>query len=454
MKRLSAGWIIHLFAFLHVAIVLVCRLSGIEDELILTILTMVMTLLICIKKELNIEFTAASIIVVNIIGYVLGNAGASLFSTFISSQMAIHALASGVTTEILGWSIVAIAKIPHKESASKPITSEYLKWLILAAVTVFVTRLGIMALLNSEVFSDGSLMNAVSRILGSTFSVITLICTNIIFIRSRKLARRFGMIVKIIILIVFTLLSGLLGVLLCSVNISGLSIGSANEFIRLFIAAVIIQAALYCIIYMINYALTARNEMRKERGKANMAQFQYQRLKRQVNPHFLFNSLNALDCLVAEEKNEQASTYIHKLASVYRYMLKSEDEDLVMMRDELTFVGMYVDLMKVRFPEGFDVVVEVPAEDQTKFVLPCSIQLLIENATKHNAVSAENPLIIKVESDGQQVMVSNNVIPKLTKVQSTGLGQSYIRQQYLDLSGKAITIENTDKYYSVTLPLL
>lgn len=454
MKRLSAGWIIHLFAFLHVAIVLVCRLSGVEDELILTILTMVMTLLICIKKELNIEFTAASIIVVNIIGYVLGNAGASLFSTFISSQMAIHALASGVTTEILGWSIVAIAKIPHKESASKPITSEYLKWLILAAVTVFVTRLGIMALLNSEVFSDGSLMNAVSRILGSTFSVITLICTNIIFIRSRKLARRFGMIVKIIILIVFTLLSGLLGVLLCSVNISGLSIGSANEFLRLFIAAVIIQAALYCIIYMINYALTARNEMRKERGKANMAQFQYQRLKRQVNPHFLFNSLNALDCLVAEEKNEQASTYIHKLASVYRYMLKSEDEDLVMMRDELTFVGMYVDLMKVRFPEGFDVVVEVPAEDQTKFVLPCSIQLLIENATKHNAVSAENPLIIKVESDGQQVMVSNNVIPKLTKVQSTGLGQSYIRQQYLDLSGKAITIENTDKYYSVTLPLL
>lgn len=205
---------------------------------------------------------------------------------------------------------------------------------------------------------------------------------------------------------------------------------------------------------MINYALTAKNEMRKERGKANMAQFQYQRLKRQVNPHFLFNSLNALDCLVAEEKNEQASTYIHKLASVYRYMLKSEDEDLVMMRDELTFVGMYVDLMKVRFPEGFDVVVEVPAEDQTKFVLPCSIQLLIENATKHNAVSAENPLIIKVESDGQQVMVSNNVIPKLTKVQSTGLGQSYIRQQYLDLSGKAITIENTDKYYSVTLPLL
>ena len=284
MKRLSAGWIIHLFAFLHVAIVLVCRLSGVEDELILTILTMVMTLLICIKKELNIEFTAASIIVVNIIGYVLGNAGASLFSTFISSQMAIHALASGVTTEILGWSIVAIAKIPHKESASKPITSEYLKWLILAAVTVFVTRLGIMALLNSEVFSDGSLMNAVSRILGSTFSVITLICTNIIFIRSRKLARRFGMIVKIIILIVFTLLSGLLGVLLCSVNISGLSIGSANEFLRLFIAAVIIQAALYCIIYMINYALTARNEMRKERGKANMAQFQYQRLKRQVLP--------------------------------------------------------------------------------------------------------------------------------------------------------------------------
>ena len=106
------------------------------------------------------------------------------------------------------------------------------------------------------------------------------------------------------------------------------------------------------------------------------------------------------------------------------------------------------------FPEGFDVVINVPDEDQARFVLPCSIQLLIENATKHNAAGAENPLIIKVQSDGTQVKVSNNIIPKVTRTPSTGLGQKYIRQQYMDLSGKSILIERTEEEYSVTLPLL
>jgi LytS/YehU family sensor histidine kinase len=135
-------------------------------------------------------------------------------------------------------------------------------------------------------------------------------------------------------------------------------------------------------------------------------------------------------------------------------MIKSEDEILVQLNDELTFVDMYVDLLKVRFPEGFDVDIEVLEEDKARFVLPCSIQLLIENTTKHNAVSAENPLIIRIKSDGEQLYVSNNIVPKITKVQSTGLGHKYIRQQYLDISGKEIGIESTENEYIVTLPLL
>ena len=135
-------------------------------------------------------------------------------------------------------------------------------------------------------------------------------------------------------------------------------------------------------------------------------------------------------------------------------MIKSEDEDFVLLSDELTFVGMYIDLLKVRFPEGFEVIIDVKEEDKARFVLPCSIQLLIENATKHNSVGMDNPLVIRVVSDGGQVMVANNIIPKVTKVQSTGLGQKYIRQQYLDLSGKAISIERSEEEYKVTLPLL
>ena len=135
-------------------------------------------------------------------------------------------------------------------------------------------------------------------------------------------------------------------------------------------------------------------------------------------------------------------------------MIKSEDEDFVLLSDELTFVSMYIDLLKVRFPEGFEVIIDVKEEDKARFVLPCSIQLLIENATKHNSVGMDNPLVIRVVSDGGQVMVANNIIPKVTKVQSTGLGQKYIRQQYLDLSGKAISIERSEEEYKVTLPLL
>lgn len=135
-------------------------------------------------------------------------------------------------------------------------------------------------------------------------------------------------------------------------------------------------------------------------------------------------------------------------------MIKSEEEEVVPLRDELVFVRLYVDLLKVRFPEGFEVKVDVPDELMARFVLPCSIQLLIENATKHNTVSPEQPLVVEVTADGENLTVRNNIIPKVTKSPSTGLGQKYIRQMYLDRSGKSIKIEKTEDDYSVTLPLL
>ncbi len=194
--------------------------------------------------------------------------------------------------------------------------------------------------------------------------------------------------------------------------------------------------------------------MKEEREKANMAQYRYIKLKHQVSPHFLFNSLNILDCLICDGMQERASTYTHKLAGIYRYMLKSEEETVVPLRDELVFVGLYVDLLKERFPSGFEVEIDVPEEITGRFVLPCSLQLLIENAIKHNAVSEEMPLMIKVEAAGESVRVTNNIIPKMTKSPSTGLGHIYIRQMYLDLTGKQIDIVRTTETYSVTLPLI
>ena len=293
-------------------------------------------------------------------------------------------------------------------------------------------------------------------ILSNSFSLILLICFNILFVwYSRRALKDKSSQFKFLILIIFTLIASLLeATLVLYGQPEGASIDTLREFISLYLSSMIAQVTIYCLVYMVNYAITAQNRMLKERGKANEAQYRYQILKRQLNPHFLFNSLNALDCLVCDEKTEQASTYIHKLAGIYRYMIKSEEEQLVALEEELQFVEKYVDLMNVRFPEGLQVKVEIPDGLVTKFILPCSLQLLIENATKHNVISAANPLVVTISADNDTISVTNNIIPKVTQVSSTGLGQKYIRQQYQNLCGKEIAISQNGKEYKVVLPLI
>ncbi len=458
ISHIKTPWIIHLFAFLHAAVALCCRLAGIEDELLLTILTMTMALIICLKRGLNIEFTAASIIVMNIIGYLMGNLGARFFQTFISSPEAVHSLATFFTTEILGWSLVALTKFFNTRSKSRKnvMDSPYLTWLILAMCGIFVFRLGIIFMFSTELFAGGDISDISTKVFSNSFSFITLICLNFIYIRHiEKFNDRLGMTMKTIILISFMLLAALLETLLVSLSLPfRLNSDFGREFPVLFATALLAQITVYCIVFMLNYSLTARSEMKEEREKANMAQYRYIKLKHQVNPHFLFNSLNILDCLICDGMTDRASSYTHKLAGIYRYMLKSEEEMIVPLRDELVFVRLYTDLLKERFPSGFEVEIDVPEELMGRMVLPCSLQLLIENATKHNAVSEETLLTIKVRADKDYITVTNNVIPKMTRTPSTGLGQTYIRQMYLDLTGKQIDIEQSEHNYSVTLPLI
>lgn len=229
---------------------------------------------------------------------------------------------------------------------------------------------------------------------------------------------------------------------------------TAKSFLELALVAFIAEVMIYSVIYMIEYAITARRNAEKEKDRADLAKFQYLNLKQQVNPHFLFNSLNILDALVLDGRDREASEYIHKLAGIYRYMLRNEEEGTVTLRDEMTYVEMYRDLLKVRFQEGFNVEVGIRPEDLSRHVVPCSVQLLIENATKHNAVSPAKPLKVSVMSDGETLTVTNNLIPKITEAQSSGLGLNYIRQQYRDRSGKGIEIIRTDDFYKVKLPLL
>ncbi len=446
---IKVSFIIHIFAVLHAAVALVCRFSGIDDELFLTILTMAMSLIICMMQGLKIEFTAAVVIIVNIIGFLLGTLGAKALQTLIDSDYAVHALSTMITTEILGWCIVALTNVfrDKKENSGNLSSSPYLKWLLLIASGIFVLRILIVAIVARVSFEPGSVWDATGKVMSNSFANIMLICVNILFVRSiEKRPESASGFSTAAMYVAFMILAALLETFLVGIE--------DTDFTLLFCISLIVQITIYCIVYMINYTIKAQNEMRTEREKANMAQYRYLKLKRQVNPHFLFNSLNILDCMVCEGRTEQSSVYIHKLAGIYRYMIRSEEEQVVPLREELEFVGKYVDLLKVRFPEGLDVNIDVQQEALARYVLPCSIQLLIENATKHNAVTAENPLLIEVKVEDDSVCVSNNLIPKVTQIPSTGLGQKYIRQLYQDLSGKQIDIEQTADRYCVTLPLL
>lgn len=174
----------------------------------------------------------------------------------------------------------------------------------------------------------------------------------------------------------------------------------------------------------------------------------------QINPHFLFNSLNILDFLVQEQETERASAFIRKLAECYRYMLKTEDESLVTLREESDFAHKYSELLKERFANGFIVQYDIPEEAYSRHVVPCCLQLLIENATKHNVVNNDRPLTISICAHDDTLSVSNNLQPRISTQASTGKGLNNIRQQYLDISGQNITIEQTDTHFTVNIPLL
>ncbi len=442
---MKLSWMIHIFAFLHAVTAVSCRLAGVDDELLLTVLTIAMILIICYKKKLSVEFTAATVIIGNIIGYLMGNLGANMLNFLISSPVVIHGLSTTVTTEVLGWSIIAISNVFKRSSSAdgnQPMPPSYIRWVLLAAGGIFFIRLAIAVFFKHHSWGTGDTLSSIGIVLSNSVGIIILTCLNIIYIGYiSKIQPKTSKALKIVIFTGFLLLASLIEDIILGFRIP-------------FIVAALTQITIYCIVFIVSYAIASRNEMNRQREKAHLAQYRYLKLKRQVNPHFLFNSLNILDCLVCDEKTEQASTYIHKLAGIYRYMIKSEDEELVQLRDELVFVNLYVDLLKVRFPVGFDVKIDIPDEALARYVLPCSLQLLIENAIKHNTVTEDNPLIINIISDDTNVQVSNNIIPKVTVAQSTGLGQKYIRDQYQDISGKEIDIIRTADRYCVTLPLL
>lgn len=176
---------------------------------------------------------------------------------------------------------------------------------------------------------------------------------------------------------------------------------------------------------------------------------QFQSLKNQVNPHFLFNSLNALSSLVYEDQGK-AVAFIKKLSQVYRYVLDKKDEEIVPVADELDFLNHFIFLQKIRF--GDNLKFEVSGSPQG-YLPPLALQLLVENAIKHNVVSDAHPLHISVAFDEVHCTVINNVKAKLSK-DNTGIGLNNLKDRYRYLSDQRVDVANEAGQFKVVLPIL
>ncbi len=192
--------------------------------------------------------------------------------------------------------------------------------------------------------------------------------------------------------------------------------------------------------------------VRAEKLKVEMMAYKYESLRNQINPHFLFNSLNVLSDLVYDDQ-AMAVRFIRQLSDLFRYVLDSRDKELVSLKDELEFIRSFTFLLKTRFEDKLKIDVDVQANPD-EYIVPMTLQLLIENAVKHNEVSEAFPLRISVRKVNDCLEVENNLQPKSVGDDSKKTGLKNITQQFAFFSEKPIKIITSDERYMVRVPIL
>ncbi|WP_407704311.1 histidine kinase [Winogradskyella bathintestinalis] len=196
-----------------------------------------------------------------------------------------------------------------------------------------------------------------------------------------------------------------------------------------------------------------KNKIKEQKVIAGTASAKFDALKNQLDPHFLFNSLNVLTSLI-EENPENAQKFTTSLSKVYRYVLEQKSKELVTVDEELNFARTYMSLLKMRFEDS--IIFEIPdkASNPESKVVPLSLQLLLENAVKHNMVTTTKPLHVKIYEDRDHLVVMNNLQPKQIVKKSSGVGLENIKQRYQLLSNKTVQINQREKDFAVAIPML
>jgi sensor histidine kinase YesM len=205
------------------------------------------------------------------------------------------------------------------------------------------------------------------------------------------------------------------------------------------------------IVYFYNRA--QKNKIKEQKVIAGTASAKFDALKNQLDPHFLFNSLNVLTSLI-EENPDKAQKFTTSLSKVYRYVLEQKNKELVTVDEELNFAKTYMSLLKMRFEDS--IIFELPEQSSNPEakVVPLSLQLLLENAVKHNMVTSSKPLHIKIYEDGNHLVVMNNLQPKQIVKKSSGVGLENIKQRYNLLTERKVYINQRDTDFAVAIPML
>lgn len=225
-----------------------------------------------------------------------------------------------------------------------------------------------------------------------------------------------------------------------------------NPMSILKLAATFVVAILYGKIYELLYK-KQEMEVENERLKNESLSWQYNTLVNQVNPHFLFNSLNSLAMLVREGDTQGAQTYIDRMSETYRYIISEGNSELTTVGDELRFVEAYRYLLEVRY-EG-KLQIECSVDDSySSYTLPAlSIQPLIENAVKHNTITSAHPMKITITAADNHIVVSNPIAPKIEAEKSTGIGLKNLSSRYALICGREIVVEQCEGIFIVKLPI-
>lgn len=189
-----------------------------------------------------------------------------------------------------------------------------------------------------------------------------------------------------------------------------------------------------------------------EKLKAEMMTYKYESLRNQLNPHFLFNSFNVLSDLVYKDQ-ELAVKFISQMSDLYRYVIDNSDKELISLEEELNFLESYIFLLKTRFEKNLDIKLLLEAA-QDDLIVPMALQLLIENAVKHNEVSSAKPLIVEISRKDDYILVANKLQKKNAENKSAKTGLMNITKRYTYLTDKKIDVKLTDNRFEVLIPIL